>query len=168
MGKTDHRKDAPDFVTMAVISVSSTRTLAEDKSGHWICKRAEKEGHRIVAHEMVPDDMEAIRALVTGILETLQPDAVLITGGSGISEQDVTIEAIRPLFRKELSAFGALFALLSFEEIDAAAMLSRAAAGIVQTSAVFCMPGSLNACKTACEKLIFPEIGHLIRHLRKG
>lgn len=168
MGRKDHRADAPDVVTMAVVSVSSTRTLSEDKSGNWIRKRAEKEGHQVVAHEVVPDDTEAIRNIVTGLLNQHRPDALLITGGTGISPKDVTIEAVKPLFEKELSAFGTLFALLSFEEIDAAAMLSRATAGIVGEAVVFCMPGSLNACKTACEKLIFPEICHLVRHLRKG
>jgi molybdenum cofactor biosynthesis protein B len=90
-----------------------------------------------------------------------------MSGGTGIGPQDVTIEAVRPLFDKELSAFGVLFAMLSFEEIDSAAFLSRATAGIIGPTIVFNLPGSLKACKLACRNLIFPEIGHLIKHLQE-
>ena len=90
-----------------------------------------------------------------------------MSGGTGISPKDVTIEAVKPLFSKELTAFGPLFAQLSFEEIDSAAILSRATAGIINQSIVFCMPGSINACKTACKNLIFPELGHLLKHIKE-
>ena len=89
---------------------------------------------------------------------------MIITGGTGISPQDVTIEAVRPLFAKELPAFGVLFTQLSFEEVDSAAILSRAAAGVIGRCVVFCIPGSIKACQLACKNLIFPELGHLIRH----
>ena len=89
---------------------------------------------------------------------------VLLTGGTGISHADVTVEAVSPLFEKELTAFSTLFTQLSFEEIDSAALLSRATAGVVGNAVVFCMPGSLKACKLACKALIFPEIGHLVKH----
>jgi molybdenum cofactor biosynthesis protein B len=92
----------------------------------------------------------------------------LVNGGTGISSGDVTIEALRPLFQKEMTAFGILFAQLSFEEIDSAAILSRAAAGIIGSTAVFCMPGSLAACKLACKNLVFPELGHVAKHLLTG
>jgi molybdenum cofactor biosynthesis protein B len=93
------------------------------------------------------------------------PHTLLLTGGTGISPKDVTIEAIKPLFDKELTAFAALFANLSFQEIGAAAMLSRAIAGIIGKTVVFCMPGSLKACQLACNALIFPELGHLAAHI---
>jgi len=91
----------------------------------------------------------------------------LLTGGTGISGKDVTIEAVKTLFEKELTAFGPLFAQLSFEEIDSAALLSRASAGVIGKTILFCMPGSLKACKLACKALIFPELGHLVMHIQE-
>jgi molybdenum cofactor biosynthesis protein B len=91
-----------------------------------------------------------------------------MTGGTGISYRDVTIEAVKPLFQKELTAFAALFAHLSYEEIDSGAIMSRAAAGLIGKTAVFCMPGSLKACKLACKALIFPELGHIVKHVNDG
>lgn len=168
MGTQEHKADAPRTVRVAIISVSTTRSLADDKSGHWIGKQALKEGHRVVSHVVVPDDAATIASAVTDARQIHVAQAVLLTGGTGISRMDVTIEAVRPLFEKELSSFGVLFALLSFDEIDSAALLSRATAGIIGGSVVFCMPGSLKACKLACKALIFPELGHLIRHLTRG
>ena len=166
MGTNEHKKHAPANLTIAVLSVSSTRSLADDKSGKWICKRAAREGHQVVCHRVIPDQAEQIMETVTDLLNGLPPHVILLTGGTGISRQDVTIEAVRPLFQKELSAFGPIFAQLSFEEIDSAAILSRATAGIVNDTAVFCIPGSLNACKLACKALIFPELGHILKHIQ--
>jgi molybdenum cofactor biosynthesis protein B len=166
MGHQEHRADAPKSLRVAVLSVSTTRNLETDESGRWIAQRAVREGHEVVFHAVVRDDMEAIRQSVTRILADLAPHAVIITGGTGISAQDVTIEAVKPLFAKELSAFGILFTQLSFEEIDSAAILSRAAAGVIGSSIAFCIPGSIKACQLACKNLIFPELGHLIRHCR--
>jgi molybdenum cofactor biosynthesis protein B len=165
MSTSEHKKAAPKTVRVAVVSVSTTRTLADDVSGLWIKGQAKKEGHEVVLHQVVNDDVAAIRALVEEIVYKVEPHAVLMTGGTGISPRDVTIEAVTPLFYKHLTAFGHLFAQLSFEEIDSAAILSRAAAGIVGGVVVFCMPGSLKACKLACSQLIFPELGHLVKHL---
>ena len=167
MGTSEHRKHALASLTIAVLSVSSTRSLADDKSGKWICKRAAKEGHQVVCHRVIPDQAEQIMETVTDLLNGLPPHAILLTGGTGISKQDVTIEAVRPLFHKELSAFGAIFAQLSFAEIDSAAILSRATAGIINETVVFCIPGSLKACKLACKALIFPELGHILKHIRE-
>jgi molybdopterin adenylyltransferase len=122
----------------------------------------------VVCHRVIPDDAPAIAAAVREILRDLSPHALLLTGGTGISPKDVTIEAIRPLLTKELTAFGVLFSQLSFEEIDSAALLSRATAGVIDNALVFCMPGSLKACKLACNALIFPELGHLVRHLQEN
>jgi molybdenum cofactor biosynthesis protein B len=130
-------------------------------------KQAEKEGHTIVAHTVVPDDKALIRDTVLGVIRDRRADVVLLTGGTGISPRDVSIEAVKPLFSKELTAFGVLFTQLSFDQIDSAAILSRATAGIIFNSVVFSMPGSLKACQLACNALIFPELGHLVRHLRE-
>jgi molybdenum cofactor biosynthesis protein B len=163
-----HKESAPAGLRVGIVSVSSTRSLAEDDSGRWIGKRAKKEGHEVVAHTVVPDDIEAIQDKILDLIREDAPDAILVTGGTGITPKDVTIEAVRPLFTKELTAFGPLFALVSHEEIDSAALLSRATAGVIGETVLFCMPGSLNACKLACKALIFPELGHLVGHVRQA
>lgn len=165
MSTAEHKQRAPASVTLAVLSVSSTRTLETDKSGQWIAKTARREGHTVVDHRVVDDDAAAIVQTVREVLAQHQPQALLVTGGTGLGPRDVTIEALRPLFHKELSAFGPLFAQLSYEEIDSAALLSRAAAGLVGTTVVFCMPGSLKACQLACQSLIFPELTHIVGHV---
>lgn len=165
MGHKEHQKHAPKSVTLAVLSVSTTRNLQMDESGHWIVKWANKEGHRVVFHDVVTDDIELIRRALTQILTVPAPQAIIVTGGTGITPGDVTIEAVKPMFSKELTAFGPLFTMLSYEQIDSAAMLSRATAGILGQAAVFCLPGSLKACQLACKNLIFPELGHLVNHI---
>ena len=162
-----HKKNAPENIKIAVISVSTTRDLSQDKSGAWIKKQAKKEGHEVVIHQTVTDDIAAIRELTKHVTDKIRPDAVIMSGGTGISPKDVTIEAVTPLFEKELTAFSALFAQLSFEEIDSSAILSRATAGIIQQTIIFCMPGSIKACKLACNALIFPELGHILKHIRE-
>lgn len=161
-----HKAQTPQSLKVAILTVSSTRTPAEDKSGNWIKKSIPRK-HHVVSHEVVPDDKSAIVEGIKRALEEQAPDVILTTGGTGIGPKDVTIEALRPLFSKELSAFGHLFAWLSFEEIDSAAMLSRATAGLIDQTMVFCMPGSLKACTLACKELIFPELGHLVKHIRE-
>ncbi|NOX34504.1 MAG: molybdenum cofactor biosynthesis protein MoaB [Deltaproteobacteria bacterium] len=167
MGTHLHKQNVPCNLKIAVVSVSTTRNLAQDKSGAWIKKQAKKEGHEVVIHQMVTDDIEAISELTEHITQKINPDAIIMTGGTGISPKDVTIEAVKPMFEKELTAFGPLFAQLSFEEIDSAAILSRATAGIIENSIIFCMPGSIKACKLACNALIFPELGHLLKHIKE-
>lgn len=168
MSTEEHKRKAPRQITLGIVTISTTRTLDTDKSGLWIKKSAEKEGHQVVFHQVIADDSEKIVQTVLNVIGHENPQALLLTGGTGIGPKDVTIEAIRPLFDKELTAFGPIFSQLSFEEIDSAAIMSRATAGIIDQTAVFCMPGSLAACKLACETLIFPELGHLIKHIFDG
>jgi molybdopterin adenylyltransferase len=168
MGTEEHKASAPKNLSIGILSVSTTRTLAEDKSGHWISKHSKKEGHHVVCHRVIPDDAQIIAQSVSEVLREHSPHALLLTGGTGISPKDVTIEAVRPLLYKEFTPLGVLFSQLSFEEIDSAALLSRAMAGVIDNALVFCMPGSLNACKLACNALIFPELGHLVHHLQES
>ena len=167
MSTKEHKASAPKKIRIGIITVSTTRTLAEDKSGHWISKRARKEGHEVLFHKVIKDDAAVITATVIHSIRELNPPVLLLTGGTGISSKDVTIEALRPVFNKELTSFGPLFAQLSYEEIDSAAILSRATAGVINQTIVFCIPGSLKACKLACKSLIFPELGHLVKHVRE-
>ena len=166
MGVFGHRKAGLADLDFAILTVSTTRTLATDKSGAFLAKEAEKEGHKVVSHEVIPDDFLAIGGAVLDLVRTAKPDVIIVTGGTGITQSDVTIEAVRPLLHKELTAFGPLFAQLSHQEIGAAAMLSRATAGLIGESVVYCIPGSLGACKLAAWDLIFPEVGHLLAHAR--
>jgi molybdenum cofactor biosynthesis protein B len=166
MATKAHKTQTPKSLKLAILTVSSTRGLADDKSGHWIKKRAEKK-HRVVFHNVISDNKEVIEYTIRAVIEEHRPHAILVTGGTGVSPHDVTIEAIRPKFTKELTAFGPLFAQLSYERIDSAALLSRATAGVVERTLVFCIPGSLDACKLACKELIFPELGHLTKHLQE-
>jgi molybdenum cofactor biosynthesis protein B len=163
-----HKAGAPKKVKVGIITVSSTRTIKDDKSGQWIGKQIKKEGHEVVFHRVVPDDAETVNQTVVDAVRDYKPEAILLTGGTGISPKDVTIEAVRPLFEKELTAFGSLFTQLSFEQIDSAALLSRATAGLYANTVLFCMPGSLQACKLACKALILPELGHLVGHVHEA
>ncbi len=165
MGTHEHKKQAPQKVSLGIITVSTTRALADDGSGNWINEQAGKEGHEVVYHQVVTDDAELIAATVRDVIQNERPQVILMNGGTGITQKDVTIEAVNPLLSKTLTGFGTLFAKLSFDEIGSAAFLSRATAGVIEDTVVFCMPGSLNACKLACRELIFPELGHLVKHL---
>jgi len=162
-----HKKNVPANIRIAILSVSTSRGLSQDKSGAWIKKQAKKEGHEVVVHQVVTDDVDTIKEVTEHITDKICPDAIIMSGGTGISPKDVTIEAVKPMFTKELTAFGTLFAQLSFEEIDSAAILSRATAGIIKNTMVFCMPGSIKACKLACNALIFPELGHILKHIKE-
>lgn len=167
MSVTDHKRSAPRQVRIGVICVSTSRSLAEDHSGRWMAAQVEAEGHLLVCRELVPDIRERIAETVTRAIATHGPQVLLLTGGTGVSPSDVTIEALQPHFVKELTAFGALFSQLSFAEVGSAALLSRATAGILAGTLVFCLPGSLKACQLACRALILPELGHLVRHLQE-
>jgi molybdopterin adenylyltransferase len=165
MGVREHKKKALEKLNIAIVTVSTTRSLKEDASGRWISRMARKEGHKIVSHDVVTDNCLLIQEKVLSLTGSEGPHAIIMNGGTGISGSDQTIEAVRPLFAKEITAFGVLFTQLSFETIYSAAMLARATAGIIARTIVFCLPGSLNACKLACKELIFPELGHMVKHL---
>ncbi|MGD9065801.1 MAG: molybdenum cofactor biosynthesis protein B [Desulfobacterales bacterium] len=165
MGTREHKQHAPKKVTVGIITVSTTRALADDSSGNWISNHAIDEGHQVIYHQVIPDDLNIIASTVRNVIGHQRPQVILMTGGTGITKKDVTIEAVTPMFVKILAAFSSLFANLSYEEIGSAAFLSRATAGVIDNTIVFCMPGSINACKLACRKLIFPELGHLVKHV---
>lgn len=165
MGVHHHRKAAPASVSVGILSVSTTRSIQNDDSGIWMAKRAKKEGYDVLFHQVVTDDIDAIRESALEAIRSHSLQALIITGGTGMTPKDVTIEAIKPLFTREMTAFGPIFAQLSYEEIDSAAILSRATAGSIGKTVVFCIPGSKKACQLACKALIFPELGHVVAHI---
>ena len=167
MSVQEHRAQAPaGALRVAVLTVSTSRTIAEDRSGDLLVGRLETAGHRIVARRLVSDDVEAIRAAVREI-RAGGAHACLITGGTGLSARDLTPEALEPLFTREIPGFGELFRMLSFREIGPAAMLSRACAGVMGPMLVFALPGSVKACALAIDGLILPELAHMVGQLNK-
>jgi molybdenum cofactor biosynthesis protein B len=167
MGHLEHKKSAPASVSFAVITVSDTRGEKEDIGGRTICDMILEAGHTLVNRYWVKDDCEEIRSLVTDQLEREDLDLILLTGGSGIAERDVTVESITPIVEKRLDGFGELFRHLSYLEIGSAAMLSRAMAGVANKKIVISLPGSVKAIKLAMNKLILPEAGHMVLEARK-
>ena len=159
-----HRADAPDVVACFVLTVSDTRTLETDKGGALIEELLGHAGHTVTERQVVRDEsaliVDAVNNAMNGVA---RPDAIVVTGGSGISNRDVTPEALKPLLTKEMPGFGEVFRALSWEEVGPATMLSRAFAGTIGGTLLFVLPGSTNAVRLAMEKLIVPELGHLVR-----
>ena len=162
-----HRAYAPAGVGCAVLTVSDTRTLEDDTSGKLIRGLLAARGHRTVEHTIVPDDLDMIRLAVLRSLARDDVDAVIATGGTGVSPRDVTPEAVAPLLEKPLAGFGELFRALSFQEIGAAALLSRALAGTSGAKVVYVLPGSFGAVRLGMERLIVPELAHVVGQLRR-
>ncbi|WP_245864605.1 MogA/MoaB family molybdenum cofactor biosynthesis protein [Paenibacillus donghaensis] len=164
----DHRREAPQSVSCYIITVSDTRTPETDTGGDLIQSLLEADGYRINGRTIVQDDYEDIRELVYKSSVDPAVEAILLTGGTGISPRDTTYEAVASLLDKSLPGFGEIFRLLSFtEDIGSAAMLSRAIAGTIGSTVVFSMPGSTGAVKLAMERLILPELRHCMREIYK-
>jgi molybdopterin adenylyltransferase len=149
-------------VACAIVTVSDTRTAEDDTSGAEIRRQLETAGHRVVDYRIVADEPALVRRTVEELAWAGAIEAVLLNGGTGIAARDNTFEAVSSLLTKRIDGFGELFRMLSYEEIGAAAMLSRAVAGLVGTTAVFSMPGSTKACRLAMEKLIVPQLAHVV------
>lgn len=154
-------------VGCAVLTVSDTRTIETDSSGRAIAELLAASGHTLLARTLVPDDAPAIVRVVTSWTQQAGIRTAIVTGGTGIARRDTTIEALTPLFSKELTGFGEIFRMLSYAEIGAAAMLSRATAGVTGSMAVFLLPGSEAAVRLAMSAIILPQLGHLVRELEK-
>ena len=167
MGQHEHHAAAPRTVTVAVVTLSDSRSPADDRTGDTIVALLEAAGHSVAGRELVREDPPAIRAALEAALVG-PAQAVILNGGTGIAPRDSTPEIVAPLLECELPGFGELFRQLSFREIGAAAMLSRALAGVARGKLLFALPGSKAACRLALERLILPELGHLVGELRKG
>jgi molybdenum cofactor biosynthesis protein B len=161
----EHRRNAPASVRCVVITISDTRNEGNDTSGDAIAELLAGAGHEVASRRIVRDDPAQVRDAVQAAEGAA--DVVITTGGTGIAARDTTFEAIESLLGKRIEGFGELFRVLSFQEIGAAAMLSRAMAGAMGRVAVFSLPGSEHAVRLAMTKLILPEIGHVVRELHK-
>ena len=158
----EHRKKSHIRAGVAVITLSSSRSLDTDKSGDIIQQLLETNGHRVHFRRLIPDSRNVLRATLRELVREKEVHAIITTGGTGLAPTDVTIEAVRGMLDKELVGFNALFMLLSYPQVKSASMLSRALAGTIKEKVVFCLPGSPRACKLATESLILPELGHIV------
>ena len=164
MSHHEHKARAPKSARVWVITCSDTRTMQNDTGGGAILAALKEHGHTVSGYTIVKDEP----AQILTEIEHAQAQAVLITGGTGISKRDSTFEAISGLIKRPLPGFGELFRMLSYAEIGSAAMLSRAAAGVTADGRLlFAMPGSPGGVKLAMEKLILPELGHLLEELAR-
>ncbi|MEH7014311.1 molybdenum cofactor biosynthesis protein B [Neobacillus niacini] len=168
MSSTEHKQGAPKTVYCKVITVSDTRNKDTDKSGKLMMEMLEQAGHAIVDYVIVKDEAAPIKEAILNGCERDDIDVILTNGGTGIAKRDVTIETVQGMLDKEIIGFGELFRMLSYQEdIGSAAILSRAIAGVVKNKGVFSTPGSTGAVKLAMNKLILPEIGHVVREIKK-
>ncbi len=167
MSHAEHRAEAPASVRCFVLTISDTRTEATDTGGRAIADLLTAHGHHVTARRIVRDEPTEVAAAVGEQLSHPDLDVVITTGGTGITSRDSTFEAISSLLDKTLVGFGELFRMLSYQEIGAAAMLSRATAGLAKGKIAICLPGSEHAVRLAMTKLILPELGHMVREARK-
>lgn len=164
---TEHRSAAPTSVRCFVLTISDTRTPDTDASGDAIRALLEDAGHVVTERRIVRDEPDQVTAAVEHGLADARVQAVITTGGTGVTSRDGTFEAVDRLLEKRLDGFGELFRMLSYAEIGAAAMLSRATAGIARGTAVFVLPGSEHAVRLAMTRLIVPELGHVVQQVRR-
>ena len=170
-----HKAEAPKRINFALLICSSSRYKRlqrgkpfKDPSGSLIVQKLRQNGHRIVVRKVIPDDRDVIQKNLMRLLRSRKVDAIITSGGTGVGPRDLTIEAVRPLLEKEVEGFGEIFRLISYEEIGSAVILTNALAGVVGGKVIFCIPGSPQSVSLAVERLILPEVGHILKHTREG
>ncbi|RLM67763.1 molybdenum cofactor biosynthesis protein B [Halorubrum sp. Atlit-26R] len=157
----DHHHHDVDSVAAAVVTVSSSRSTDEDPAGDYVAAAFEEAGHEVAVRELILDDYDSVQGTVDRLARRKDTDVVVTTGGTGVTPDDVTPEAVRGLLAKPLPGFGELFRRLSYEEVGTRTVGSRATAGVVSATPVFCLPGSENAVRLGVDEIILPEVGHL-------
>ena len=167
MGHLEHKASSPASVRCHVLTISDTRDVSTDTSGRAIAELLEADGHQVAGRGIVRDDPDAIRAEIGKQLDGSTAQVIITTGGTGITSRDSTYEVVGDLIEKRLDGFGELFRMLSYQEIGAAAMMSRACAGTAAGKLIVSLPGSENAVRLATTKLLLPELGHLVRELSR-
>jgi molybdenum cofactor biosynthesis protein B len=155
---TEARKFVP--VRIAILTISDTRTLETDVSGQTLADRVAGTGHLLSARKIVKDDVRAIRHVIRDWTSRADVDVIITTGGTGLTGHDVTVEAMRPLFEKEIDGFGTLFHMISFPKIGTSTIQSRACAGVMKGRYIFCLPGSPGACKDGWDQILQPQLDY--------
>ncbi|MDP2728935.1 MAG: MogA/MoaB family molybdenum cofactor biosynthesis protein [Dehalococcoidales bacterium] len=163
MGYQEHRQRAPRSLVCAVITISDSRTEETDESGKFLKQKLSENGHQVTAYAILKNDALAIRRTLFELLGQEELQVIITSGGTGLSYRDLTVETVSPILEKKLDGFGELFRHLSYQEIGTAGIMSRAIAGVAGRKVVICLPGSLGAAKTAMDKIILPEVGHMVR-----
>lgn len=163
----DHDHSDVETVSYAVVTVSSTRTLAEDTAGDAVVAAVEDNGGTVAVRELVTDDYDGVQSRVDSVSDRSDVDAVVTVGGTGVTPDDVTVDAVRPLFGAEIPGFGELFRSLSYEIVGTAAIASRATAGVVEETPVFCLPGSEDAARLGAREIVVAEAAHLVGLARR-
>lgn len=166
MGHKEHEAEAPVTLNIGVLTLSDTRSKAEDLSGKLICEMLQASGHKVSRYDLIREDPEIIEETFKSYLNE-KIDIFITNGGTGLTSRDGTIEIAHRLMQKEFPGFGELFRLLSFHQIGPAAMLSRATAGLANGKIVLCLPGSTKAVRLAMTRIIIPQAGHMVREARR-
>lgn len=167
MSHIEHKKNAPQNITVSVITLSDTRTKENDDSGKVICQHLTNSGHKIKTYLIVKEDKKKIKKAIKKVLKEKKSQLIIINGGTGISKRDNTCKIVANFFTKPIPGFGEIFRYLSYQEIGSSAILSRAIAGVCKNKILISIPGSIKAVKLAMEKIILPELGHLVYEMNK-
>jgi molybdenum cofactor biosynthesis protein B len=162
----EHREKSDLRAKVAIITLSTSRTIDTDKSGDVLQELLEAGGHQVLVRKLIPDNRNVLRAALRELVRDKNIHAIITTGGTGLAPLDITIETVQGMLDKLLPGFNSLFMLLSYPQVKSAAMLSRALAGTLKGKIIFCLPGSPRACALAMESLILPELGHILMLLR--
>ncbi|MBI4187602.1 MAG: MogA/MoaB family molybdenum cofactor biosynthesis protein [Chloroflexi bacterium] len=163
MSYYEHKEKSPRSVSCAVLTVSDTRTEENDESGALIKQKLTQAGHRVMAYSILKDEAAAIRQKINELLRQDELQVIITNGGTGVSHRDVTVETVSSILEKTLDGFGELFRSLTYQEIGTGSIMSRALAGVAKGKVIFCIPGSPGAVSLALDKVILPEIGHVVR-----
>jgi molybdopterin adenylyltransferase len=158
-----HKDKAPVSVNVAIITLSDSRTLDTDDSGKLLKQLFIEAGHKVMNHAVIPDNVEQLTEAIINSKDSV--DIIITDGGTGIAPKDITIQTVKPLITKEIPAFATLFTKLSYDDIGSSALVSRAMAGIIGDTAIFCLPGSPKAVELAANFLILPEVKHIVKHI---
>jgi len=162
MGFKEHKCHALKNVNVSVLTVSDTRTKENDESGKYIMKKLEENSHKIIFYSIIRDEKKLLRDEIEKLVNNDDVQVIITNGGTGASRRDITVDVVEGLLDKKLNGFGEIFRYLSYKEIGSPAVMSRSIAGAVKNKIIICLPGSLDAVKLGVEKLIIPEIGHLV------
>lgn len=163
MSHHEHKELSPKSVNCAVLTVSDSRTEETDESGRLLKQRLADNGHAVLFYALLKNDAGAIRETLENLISRADIQVIMTTGGTGVSRRDVTVETVSPLLEKKFDGFGELFRYLTYQDIGATSVMSRAMAGVVRGKVVICLPGSLGAVTLAMDRVILPEIGHMVR-----
>ena len=163
LGYQEHKREAPQSVGCAVITISDTRTEQDDESGELIKQKLSENGHRVMAYALLKNEAESLQKKLHELLARQEIQVIITCGGTGLGSRDVSVETISPILEKRLDGFGELFRSLSYQEVGTVSIMSRAMAGVAGSRVIICLPGSLGAVRLAMDKIILPEIGHMVR-----